>query len=453
MIAEVKIEKFEAIPDAKLYGNLGQVGHSLRNAVSELVDNSIDARIPGQKLSIGITFDEVNQVIRINDNGKGMSKEAARDSLVLGKSIKTKKLGFFGLGLKTAGLSLGNIITIKTKKENSDECYEVEFDRVDFEKRDDWSMLIKTLPVDIEGRGTTIIISDLLVRLSYQKADRLKEYFANRYRSFIQSEDIEIFVNGLKCEPATPEYIMEEPISLTTIRGDKINGVLRLQTKRLQKKVEYGFDLYYNKRIITSLDKIGFDGNHGEKALICGELHLDFCKVNFTKNSFLKQTEQYRAAEKAVREYLRPLFPLFTTKNVTKEKIQGLLRIQQKTGKVPNLYEFKKMITQLDDGDIETEEVVYDNKQEVELTSVQEPVGLPKSAELMNQIVAHNEILAMISKSIEEKEIVNEISNNSITEMQLSGYAEALHNVANQIELVVQRAKSVNKETVGAVSY
>ena len=71
----------------------------------------------------------------------------------------------------------------------------------------------------------------------------------------------------------------------------------------------------------------------------------------------------------------------------------------------------------------------------------------------MNQIVAHNEILAMISKSIEEKEIVNEISNNSITEMQLSGYAEALHNVANQIELVVQRAKSVNKETVGAVSY
>ena len=242
-----------------------------------------------------------------------------------------------------------------------------------------------------------------------------------------------------------PKFIMEEPVSIRTARGDLITGVLRIQTKRSQKKQEYGFDLYKNKRIITSFSKIGL-GMHGEKALICGEFDFDFCPVNFTKNDFLRESENYKAAENAIKQYLRPLIPLFTTKNLNKEKVEKMLKIKEKSGKTPNLREYKELIKSLDnDEEVLISETVYINdaigKSEV---MNEEPARISKHTELLSQIGSHLNHIEETSKLIEEcrkdKESINEINNNSMTEMKLSSYSDSLIDLANKIQLLLGKA-------------
>jgi hypothetical protein len=435
MKENIQIEKFKVIPDPKLYGKLGQVGYSLRDAICELVDNSIDSRVEGKKLNVEIDLDEENQVIRIKDDGKGMSKENIKDAIILGKSDKKDKLGFFGLGLKTAGLSLGNIITIKSRSERSEQVHMIEFDRTDFEKRSDWELQVKSLGDDLFGKGTTIILNDLLVRLNYSKADRLNNFFAERYKSFINSGELNLSVNSFKCEPNKPTYIMEEKISLKTKRGDRITGYLRIQTKRLQRTQEYGFDLYKHGRIISSNDKIGFNGLHGEKALICGELNLDFCDTVYTKNAFIKGNLKYSATNNEIKEYLKPLFPLFTTKNLKKDLIDGLLQIQKETGKIPNLEEFKKQITKIKGGKIVINDEEKD-KIKIEVLETKDLISIPKSAELISHIEMHSDSLGKFSKAIEaikkSNEDMKQISESTMTQALLEGYVESLTSIAKQ---------------------
>lgn len=439
----MKIEKFNAVPDTKIYGHLGQVGYNLRDAISELVDNSIDARIPGKKLKIDLELDEFSKEVSIKDNGKGMDKETARAAIVLGKSSKKGKLGFFGLGMKTAGLSLGNILTIRTKQNNSKEEYIVEFDKVEFEKKNNWEVSIKSYPSTNDfTSGTEIIISDLLFTPTCKKSDRLNEYLAERYKAFINSGEIEIFVEGYKCIPQKNNYIMEEPISITTEKDDIITGVLRIQTKRSQKHQEYGFDLYKNKRIIKVNDKIGV-GIHGERALICGELNFDFCDVNFTKNLFLEQSDKYKAAAKALKEYLNPLRPLFTTKCLKRDKIEKLLEIQKETGNIPNLAEFKELVKSLDnDGEMLISETVYAS--DIEKMDSEKPATISKHTELLSQISSHLSYLEETSRIITEcktdEEAINEINSNSMTEMKLSSYSNSLIDLANKIQLLLGKA-------------
>ena len=318
-----------------------------------------------------------------------------------------------------------------------------EFDKVEFEKKNNWEVSIKSYPSTNDfTSGTEIIISDLLFTPTCKKSDRLNEYLAERYKAFINSGEIEIFVEGYKCIPQKNNYIMEEPISITTEKDDIITGVLRIQTKRSQKHQEYGFDLYKNKRIIKVNDKIGV-GIHGERALICGELNFDFCDVNFTKNLFLEQSDKYKAAAKALKEYLNPLRPLFTTKCLKRDKIEKLLEIQKETGNIPNLAEFKELVKSLDnDGEMLISETVYAS--DIEKMDSEKPATISKHTELLSQISSHLSYLEETSRIITEcktdEEAINEINSNSMTEMKLSSYSNSLIDLANKIQLLLGKA-------------
>ena len=88
MNTKMKIEKFNAVPDTKIYGHLGQVGYNLRDAISELVDNSIDARIPGKKLKIDLELDEFSKEVSIKDNGKGIIQKVNNRGKIILLTIK-----------------------------------------------------------------------------------------------------------------------------------------------------------------------------------------------------------------------------------------------------------------------------------------------------------------------------------------------------------------------------
>ena len=120
---------FDITPDITLMPKLGRSGYTSPQAVAELVDNSIDARIDGLVLDLNIKIDR--NVISIADNGTGMNQKELVEALTLAHSKKKNMLGEFGLGLKTACNSLGSRFEIITSPKNDNKQYKIVFDQDD----------------------------------------------------------------------------------------------------------------------------------------------------------------------------------------------------------------------------------------------------------------------------------------------------------------------------------
>ncbi|MBI4999770.1 ATP-binding protein [Candidatus Gottesmanbacteria bacterium] len=99
-------------PHRSIMTKISQTGYSIQEALSELIDNAIDARLPNKKLTVNL--DVTPDMIVINDTASGMTEEQAAKSIRLGYSEKHGQLGEFGLGLKTASSFLGRNFTLIT---------------------------------------------------------------------------------------------------------------------------------------------------------------------------------------------------------------------------------------------------------------------------------------------------------------------------------------------------
>lgn len=102
----------ELPPDRRALDGLGR-NHSLRTALADLVDNSIDA----EASHVLIRFVRKHGRLRglyVVDNGKGMTTEAINVAMTLGgrREYAEKDLGSFGIGLKAASFSNAKLVTV-----------------------------------------------------------------------------------------------------------------------------------------------------------------------------------------------------------------------------------------------------------------------------------------------------------------------------------------------------
>ena len=63
-------EFIDITPHRSIMCKISQTGYSVQEAISELIDNSIDARLEKEKLTIKVTINKEH--IIIEDTGKGM---------------------------------------------------------------------------------------------------------------------------------------------------------------------------------------------------------------------------------------------------------------------------------------------------------------------------------------------------------------------------------------------
>ncbi len=146
--------------------------YDLQSALADLIDNSITAKC--KKVEIYCDWNEGDPVIRIKDDGNGMSQSELNQAMKHASSDPTKSrdlddLGRFGLGMKTASFSQARRLTVVTKTS------EIAGARWDIDKvSDDWLMevldddelkIISKLH-ETDGSGTEII---------WEKTDRLAE--------------------------------------------------------------------------------------------------------------------------------------------------------------------------------------------------------------------------------------------------------------------------------------
>jgi hypothetical protein len=149
----------EQLPDPQLMESMRSVGYSLESALADLIDNCLSAEANCVDVFYRSAADE--PVIAILDNGHGMDAEEARVALKLAGTNKSQRrsandLGRFGLGLKTASLSQGRVLTVVTKQ--GEEVTALEWDLDFVAAQGSWSMKV----LNAEDQASIPLISEVM---------------------------------------------------------------------------------------------------------------------------------------------------------------------------------------------------------------------------------------------------------------------------------------------------
>ncbi len=305
-----------ATPDKSLIRKLGMAGYSTGQAIAEIVDNAIDARIDGEAESIEVTLDYAGGTITVRDDGRGMDIGGLERAWTIAgaSSGPDGRIGKFGMGLKSATSALGSMVSIGTRAAGSDQRLVLAYDEEEWlgDKGASWDK-IKVSARAAEGRthGTEIAISGLRAAIYAAQATKLRDEFGMRYGPYIRDGIVSISVNGRQCVARNPdiEDSSVKGIEFTTGNGTTVNGWIALQRRR-SIRGDYGIHLYSNGRLIRPYAKFGIP-EHPTVARIIGSVSLDNVPVNIFKTGFLTESAGYRQAQDAfrsdrtVREMLR----------------------------------------------------------------------------------------------------------------------------------------------------
>lgn len=180
-----RVEYIDITPHRSIVNKISKTGYSIQEALAELIDNAIDARIEEQKLEVHLTI--LEDQIEIEDNGTGMSKNVAQAAIRLGFSSKKEKLGEFGLGLKTATSFLGEKFWLSTKEKESNEEYNIEYDEKSWIENGSWTEFpFKVIENSSDKHGTKIIVKDLKITITQKLIEEVKKELEIRFAPFIR---------------------------------------------------------------------------------------------------------------------------------------------------------------------------------------------------------------------------------------------------------------------------
>ncbi len=222
---------------ADLVESLRDFGYTLPSAIADLIDNSITAR--STKVAVSIEPLSPKPHIAVIDDGSGMSLDRLVEAMRMGTvgplSNRTgDDLGRFGLGLKTASLSIGRCLTVITKRDGDAKPAVRRWDLQQVRAAGKWTLLADPTPVAkpyverVASRksGTTVIIEDL-DRASFlhvpdsakhaHLADVLKELSAHLgmvFHRFI--EDGLTITLGATAVPAWDPFLLSRSFHLPT---------------------------------------------------------------------------------------------------------------------------------------------------------------------------------------------------------------------------------------------
>ena len=216
---------FDFTPDPRVLIALTQTPIMPLDALCELIDNSIDSfsnsKLYGKKIEhpkIWIELPKKNDleknfgVVRIRDNGPGMTTEQAEKAIKAGysgnNSIDT--LGLFGMGFNISTGKMGIITKFTTARKEDDFCTKTTIDLEQINETRSYQINAEQTgkPVNFES-GTQIEISKwwpeghanhgFIYKLVGYGLKKIKEEIGRRYATILREGDVEIIVNNESC--------------------------------------------------------------------------------------------------------------------------------------------------------------------------------------------------------------------------------------------------------------
>lgn len=306
-----KTEYIDITPHRSIMLKLGQSGYSITEALAELVDNSLDARVEGKKLCVNIILN--SEEIIVEDNAEGMNKEQAAQSIRLGFSQKKNQLGMFGLGMKTACSSLGKKFEIITSTKDSSEIYFLAYDEKEWLENGSWikfPLNIETKRESVKGiviqaSGTIIKISQLIVDINEKTIEKIAEEFSKRFSPFLQAQEMELQINHRLVKPFKFTLTKEgkREIEIKLLSGAKITGWFGFKFKE-EMGDYFGFNTYRKNRLISTYDKFCLTRNQKDKQIV-GEISLDHVPVTHNKRDWIRESEEFKEVKLALIDYMK----------------------------------------------------------------------------------------------------------------------------------------------------
>jgi len=218
---------FDLTPDPKVLIALTHTPLKPMDALSELIDNAIDsftlARNAGLEVEhplvlIGLPSRAENDrgegVLRVRDNGIGMSLDMAEKSLKAGFSGNNPydSLGLFGMGLNIATGKLARRTTLLTARKEDSHAIKVVIDLVKIQESGSFAVEPQQVekPDDFE-HGSIIEVSSwwpegnanfgFIRKLIGYGRPRVRKEIGRRYASFLNNNKIRILVDEEPCLP------------------------------------------------------------------------------------------------------------------------------------------------------------------------------------------------------------------------------------------------------------
>jgi len=138
----------DVTPSVRIYDVLRSSGFNNRTAVGELLDNAVDAG--AREIDLYVFENNGKKNLMVVDDGKGMNFQTLKDSLKLAKEIKMgiNELGKFGMGMKTAALSMSAHFEVYTKTATSDKILIADFNIKDIEAKGTFETVIREAAED-----------------------------------------------------------------------------------------------------------------------------------------------------------------------------------------------------------------------------------------------------------------------------------------------------------------
>ena len=218
-----------SIDAGRLLFGLSRIGYTTSAAICDIIDNSVRANANNINLLIKKEREDLSDNKRNNvkeyiiiDDGDGMDEGAIEEALKLCSTddhYDDKSLSKFGLGLKSASFSQGDVLKVISSDGTGFNKYEVSLPKVmeakeyfaeKTEIEENESELIETYLKD--GKGTIIIIS--AIRLNNHPSVRntikeLKTKVGVIYFYFLSESGVNITIGDKKIDAIDPLFVSE----------------------------------------------------------------------------------------------------------------------------------------------------------------------------------------------------------------------------------------------------
>ena len=340
-----KKEIIDITPDPDLLDGIAASGRNISENLMDLIDNSLDAMYrdsDGEQLytkqNIDIRWHKIGKIPEkgykkyenkegwlISDKGSGI--ETPEDIFILGKSKKTRTLGRYGFGAKTATLGLGDSIFIRTTTQQSPKGQIIVFERKEIKEKQHgkWKIPIELFKTERSEHYTDIFITDC--KDTNPDFEKIFDDLSRTYYKFID-KNVKISLNGklLKWKlpatfenndldeirkeyaiPTTPGYKEIKTSFEIFVKGKdkehRVEGWLGIM-KKPNPKLE-GFDIFWAKRKLKTGSRLGIPPNKTSSRLY-GQIfvNIDF-PVNVYKTDVEKSDPAITELEKEITKQIK----------------------------------------------------------------------------------------------------------------------------------------------------
>ena len=213
-------------PDPKVLIALTHTHIQPLDALCELIDNAIDsfssAKLQGTPILDPVVKIELpkisdietnNGVVRVSDNGPGLTAKATEKALRAGFSGNNPydNLGLFGMGFNISTGKIGSITKFVTARAEYEKAVEVTIDLNEINETKDYQVAAYEIDKGDLTHGTIIEVSNwwpegnanrgfIKTLISYG-GKKVREEIGRRYATILREGEIAIIINGVECIP------------------------------------------------------------------------------------------------------------------------------------------------------------------------------------------------------------------------------------------------------------